>query len=116
MGISHYRMSISWSRVLPTGDFPLNEKGVAFYSDVIDELLANGIQPFVTLYHWDLPQVMMMMMMMMMRRRRRSDDDDEEEEEEEDHGHTEEDDNEEEEEEGKEHHHDPHWPVCLLCR
>jgi len=56
MGISHYRMSISWSRIMPDGKLPLNQKGVDFYNRVIDTLLDNGIVPFVTLYHWDLPQ------------------------------------------------------------
>jgi beta-glucosidase len=54
--IKHFRMSIAWSRVLPNGtiDF-VNQKGVDFYNNVFNLLLANGIQPWVTLYHWDLP-------------------------------------------------------------
>jgi beta-glucosidase/6-phospho-beta-glucosidase/beta-galactosidase len=58
MGITHYRMSISWSRIMPDGKFPLNPKGVAYYNDVINTLLAHNIEPFVTLYHWDLPQAL----------------------------------------------------------
>ncbi|EWM27607.1 glycosyl hydrolase family 1 [Nannochloropsis gaditana] len=58
MGITHYRMSISWPRIMPNGKLPLNPKGVAFYNDVINTLLAHNIEPFVTLYHWDLPQAL----------------------------------------------------------
>lgn len=52
MGVNSYRFSISWPRVIPKGgkDDPINEEGLQFYSDLIDELLANGITPFVTLY------------------------------------------------------------------
>lgn len=55
MGIRNYRFSISWSRVLPNGTGKVNEKGLQFYSDLVDELLANGIEPLVTLFHWDYP-------------------------------------------------------------
>ena len=56
-GLGHraYRFSISWARVLPEGTGELNPKGVQFYSDLIDCLLENGIQPHITLFHWDLP-------------------------------------------------------------
>ena len=55
MGIGCYRFSISWSRILPQGKGEVNEKGIAFYNKLVDGLLAEGIEPWVTLFHWDLP-------------------------------------------------------------
>lgn len=55
LGLNAYRFSVSWSRVLPQGRGAVNEKGLDFYRRLVDALLANGIQPSLTLYHWDLP-------------------------------------------------------------
>lgn len=58
LGVSAYRFSIAWPRVQPTGDGALNPAGVDFYSRLVDALLERGITPWVTLYHWDLPQAL----------------------------------------------------------
>src|ERR1700712_5209291 len=58
LGLDSYRFSLAWSRLLPDGIGAVNEKGVAFYDRLIDELLEAGISPNVTLYHWDLPQAL----------------------------------------------------------
>ncbi|MBE6681367.1 MAG: beta-glucosidase [Ruminococcaceae bacterium] len=55
LGIKAYRFSISWTRIFPDGTGKVNENGVKFYSDLIDELLKNGIEPYITLFHWDYP-------------------------------------------------------------
>ncbi len=56
LGAKIYRFSVSWPRVFPDGTGQANQKGIDFYSRLVDELLANGIEPFCTLFHWDLPQ------------------------------------------------------------
>jgi beta-glucosidase len=57
LGIKSFRLSFSWTRLLPTGDVDnINQAGVAFYNQLLDALLSAGIEPYVTLYHWDLPQ------------------------------------------------------------
>lgn len=54
-----YRFSVSWARILPNGKDDINKKGLQFYDDLVDELLANNIEPNLTLYHWDMPQALM---------------------------------------------------------
>jgi beta-glucosidase len=58
LGIQAYRFSISWSRLLPEGEGRLNAAGFDFYDRLVDGLLAAGLTPFATLFHWDLPQVL----------------------------------------------------------
>src|SRR6187200_3798475 len=58
LGIKGFRFSIAWPRIVPDGRGPVNAAGLDFYDRMVDELLENGIEPFVTLYHWDLPQAL----------------------------------------------------------
>ncbi|KAJ4842662.1 Beta-glucosidase 13, partial [Turnera subulata] len=59
-GLNAFRFSISWSRIIPHGkiQWGVNEEGIAFYNNLIDECLRNGLEPFVTLFHWDTPQAL----------------------------------------------------------
>lgn len=58
MGLDSYRFSIAWPRIQPNGRGPANQKGLDYYRRLADDLLAAGIRPFPTLYHWDLPQAL----------------------------------------------------------
>ncbi len=58
IGIPAYRFSVAWPRVIPGGTGAVNQKGLDFYSRLVDELLAAGIEPWTTLYHWDLPMAL----------------------------------------------------------
>ncbi|HEY9247870.1 MAG TPA: family 1 glycosylhydrolase, partial [Rariglobus sp.] len=55
LGIPNYRLSVCWPRVLPAGTGKVNEAGLAFYDRLVDTLLDHGVQPWVTLFHWDYP-------------------------------------------------------------
>ncbi|TGT88505.1 MULTISPECIES: GH1 family beta-glucosidase [unclassified Mesorhizobium] len=58
LGLGAYRFSLAWTRLLPEGRGEVNTKGIAFYDRLIDDLLEAGIEPYATLYHWDLPQAL----------------------------------------------------------
>lgn len=56
LGVNAYSLSLSWSRILPSGTGTANQAGINYYRHLIDELVKLGIEPIVTLYHWDLPE------------------------------------------------------------
>jgi len=58
LGLNAYRFSVAWPRVVPAGRGPVNQVGLDYYDRLVDGLLARGVRPFLTLYHWDLPQVL----------------------------------------------------------
>jgi hypothetical protein len=58
LGIRNYRLSIAWPRIFPSGDGALNQAGLDFYRRLVDAMAENGITPWVTLFHWDLPQAL----------------------------------------------------------
>ncbi len=58
LGIKAYRFSISWARIMPTGTGRVNEKAIALYRDMMQEMIKNGITPYITMYHWELPQAL----------------------------------------------------------
>ncbi|MCQ2437872.1 MAG: GH1 family beta-glucosidase [Clostridia bacterium] len=60
LGVDVHRLSLSWARILPEGTGAVNAAGLAYYDRVVDDLIAKGVKPWITLYHWDLPQALQM--------------------------------------------------------
>lgn len=58
LGVKHYRLSIAWPRIYPEGDGAVNQKGLDFYKKLLDSMHKHGITPWVTMFHWDLPQAL----------------------------------------------------------
>ena len=67
MGLKTYRFSIAWTRIYPDGNGEVNEKGLQFYDDLINELLKYGIEPMVTVYHWDMTPRQVQLLLMLLR-------------------------------------------------
>lgn len=59
LGIRHYHFSVSWARILPEGTGEINEEGIRFYRDMIACMKKNGIEPYLTIYHWDMPEALL---------------------------------------------------------
>ncbi|MBE5895616.1 MAG: glycosyl hydrolase family protein, partial [Lachnospiraceae bacterium] len=58
LGVKAYRFSLSWARIMPEGTGRVNEKAIALYRDMIKEMKKNGIEPYITMYHWEFPQAL----------------------------------------------------------
>ena len=58
LGVKNYRFSLNWARILPEGIGQVNQAGIDYYKDVLRELRANGIEPYLTLFHWEYPQAL----------------------------------------------------------
>src|SRR5262245_51434937 len=58
LGVDAYRFSVAWPRVQPSGRHEVNQHGLDFYRELVDRLLETGVEPVVTLYHWDLPEAL----------------------------------------------------------
>lgn len=57
-GVNAHRFSVAWTRILPEGTGKVNEAGIRYYHNLIDEMKKYGVEPFLTMYHWDLPQAL----------------------------------------------------------
>ena len=58
LGVKNYRLSLAWPRIFPQGDGPVNQRGLDFYRRLFDTMLEAGVTPWVTMFHWDLPQAL----------------------------------------------------------
>ena len=58
LGVKNYRFSLNWARILPEGIGQVNQAGIDYYKDMLREIRANGIEPYLTLFHWEYPQAL----------------------------------------------------------